>query len=454
MTDDDDGIESTTSRCLSYLPKLEDTYSLWYKRRYMIVQREEKSAGFYNMRECLEISILSMDRSILQSLIDEARQSYKEAERKVVSVFSADTGSKWKLMTSRPKRPLSSIILEPGIKELLINDARDFLSSRKWYADRGIPFRRGYLLYGPPGTGKTSMIQSIAGELGLNVYIVTLSRAGMDDSSLNELISNMPNQCIALMEDIDAAITGVARDLSEPVAAEPPFLAGGSSDEKAAIAKALHNEGKRNDSQSRLSLSGLLNALDGIGAQEGRILFATTNNYQVLDPALCRPGRMDLHVEFKLASRYQAESLYKCFYMPEGPDDAADEHVDEGYESKRDSIDSDEPDSEPQSPSVSEDMPLLLLSPSASQQVTEAPRPPPFKTLQPGQRKPALPNQFLSHREALTLATRFSEAIPEGEMSMASLQGYLMRYKSRPREAVADAIAWVKKERAAKKDQK
>ena len=58
------------------------------------------------------------------------------------------------------------------------------------------------------------MIQSIAGELGLNVYIVTLSRIGMDDSSLNELISNMPRRCIALMEDIDAAFkAGITRDL-------------------------------------------------------------------------------------------------------------------------------------------------------------------------------------------------------------------------------------------------
>ncbi|KAI0725711.1 hypothetical protein C8Q72DRAFT_785030, partial [Fomitopsis betulina] len=113
------------------------------------------------------------------------------------------------------------IILDPGIKETLLNDARDFFSSKKWYTDRGIPFRRGYLLvmtHLAPGSGKTSMIQSIAGELGLNVYIVTLSRIGMDDSALNELISNMPRRCIALMEDIDAAFkAGITRDLpSEP----------------------------------------------------------------------------------------------------------------------------------------------------------------------------------------------------------------------------------------------
>ncbi|KAJ7934868.1 hypothetical protein B0H13DRAFT_1591288 [Mycena leptocephala] len=59
---------------------------------------------------------------------------------------------------------------------------------------------------------------------------------------------------------------------------------------------------QRPDKRGRLSMSELLNALDGVGAQEGRILFATTNKYSALDPALCRPGRMDLHIEFKLAS--------------------------------------------------------------------------------------------------------------------------------------------------------
>ena len=71
---------------------------------------------------------------------------------------------------------------------------------------------------------------------------------------------------------------------------------------------------------SRITLSGLLNALDGISAQEGRLLFATTNRYHTLDPALTRPGRMDLHVEFRLASRYQARELYKRFYVPDAPE--------------------------------------------------------------------------------------------------------------------------------------
>lgn len=107
----------------------------------------------------------------------------------------------------------NSIILDPGVAELLVDDARDFLQSRAWYAARGIPFRRGYLLvgvynhisptlltrlhnvqYGAPGSGKTSIISSIAGELGLDIYIISLSRSGLDDSALSTLISDLPGK--------------------------------------------------------------------------------------------------------------------------------------------------------------------------------------------------------------------------------------------------------------------
>ncbi|EDR13967.1 uncharacterized protein LACBIDRAFT_244188, partial [Laccaria bicolor S238N-H82] len=171
--------------------------------------------------------------------------------------------------------------------------------SKSWYSARGIPFRRGYLLYGAPGSGKTSIIHSLAGELGLDVYVISLSRSGLDDTALSELISDLPEKCIALMEDIDAAFSQTMnRDAAEDDGQNKP-------------------DQPPRPKQTTSSLSGLLNALDGVGAQEGRILFATTNKYASLDSALCRPGRMDIHIEFKLASKYQAEELYRCFYLPD-----------------------------------------------------------------------------------------------------------------------------------------
>lgn len=64
--------------------------------------------------------------------------------------------------------------------------------------------------HGPPGTGKTSIVHSLAGELGLNIYIISLGKNGMDDRTLNACISSLPEKCIALIEDIDAAFTSRA----------------------------------------------------------------------------------------------------------------------------------------------------------------------------------------------------------------------------------------------------
>ena len=323
------------------------------------------------------------------------------------------------------------------------------MKSRQWYADRGpslilisiimlwyltnisgIPFRRGYLLYGAPGSGKTSIIHSLAGELGLDIYIVSLSKMGLDDSSLNALITSLPEQCIAIMEDIDAAFThGLTRDATGTELEDPrhrgrqehgrPSSEDGSDDYQGRDRDRHQSEAK----DARITLSGLLNALDGISAQEGRILFATTNRYQSLDPALIRPGRMDIHVEFRLASQYQARELYKCFYFPDAPDEAtADDETsgDSGYVTPT----SDGPD-EP-------------TSPVSSKTVIVPDEAPTYSGTTHSERAPRL-----SKKRIERLAEQFASRIPERELSMASLQGYLMSYKTRPLQAVDDVDRWV-----------
>lgn len=107
------------------------------------------------------------------------------------------------------------------------------------------------------------MIHGLASELGLDVYVISLSRTGLDDSALQELISDLPERCIALMEDIDAAFHhGITRNLE----------ADGDENKTKPDGE---NAGKET-SASRVTLSGLLNALDGVGAQEGRVLFAVS----------------------------------------------------------------------------------------------------------------------------------------------------------------------------------
>lgn len=310
------------------------------------------------------------------------------------------------------------------------------------------------LQYGQPGSGKTSLIHSIAGELDLDVYIVSLSRTGLDDNGLSNLIGALPSRCIALMEDIDAAFkSGITRDTDttpsptgstgEEGAPEAPS---GPPGAPAAVVGAP---------ASKVTLSGLLNALDGIGAQEGRILFATTNRYSVLDSALTRPGRMDLHIEFRHASSAQAEDLFKYFYLPSDEDSGEQEDGEKEVE-KEVTAEAENTDA---------DCPLIELDDEKSSPMAELPPTPPLSPLSgsPGLQFasfPATPTTptfigvshsarapKLSREQYFALAVRFGRAIPDGEFSMASLQGYLMAYKIRPLEAVRDIHGWIEKQR-------
>lgn len=79
------------------------------------------------------------------------------------------------MATPLHKRPVESVVLDEGVAERVLKDLEHFVEHADWYVNRGIPYRRGYLLYGPPGTGKTSFIMALAGYFSLNICILNLS---------------------------------------------------------------------------------------------------------------------------------------------------------------------------------------------------------------------------------------------------------------------------------------
>ena len=188
---------------------------------------------------------------------------------------------------------------------------------------------------------------------------------------------------------------------------------------------------------SRISLSGLLNALDGVGAQEGRLFFATTNRYEALDPSLRRAGRMDVHIEFGLASRYQIGELFKRFYLPtprtstvlQSPskdtttlryEDRNPNSPDPGYSTLF------EPETEElidvDSPTEAQDQSLATIARQMKSDVR------------------------LSPEQLDILVDRFRKLVPEKKLSMAALQGYLLMHKNQPYRAVERVGKWVEGE--------
>uniref|UniRef100_A0A673B089 Mitochondrial chaperone BCS1 n=1 Tax=Sphaeramia orbicularis TaxID=375764 RepID=A0A673B089_9TELE len=209
------------------------------------------------------------------------------------TVMYTAMGAEWRPFGfPRRRRPLSSVVLERGVAERIVDDVKEFIGNPKWYTDRGIPYRRGYLLFGPPGCGKSSFITALAGELGYSICLMSLSDRTLSDDRLNHLLSVAPQQSIILLEDVDAAF---------------------SSRELTPMDNPLAYQG-----MGRLTFSGLLNSLDGVASSEARIVFMTTNYIDRLDAALIRPGRVDLKQYIGHCTHWQLSEMFRRFY-PDRP---------------------------------------------------------------------------------------------------------------------------------------
>ncbi|XP_015587313.1 mitochondrial chaperone BCS1 isoform X2 [Cephus cinctus] len=241
--------------------------------------------------ETVQLTALGRDKTIYFNILEEARQmALKEHEGKTI-MYTA-LGSEWRPFGHpRKRRPLNSVILDTGISNRILMDCKEFIENPAWYSDRGIPYRRGYLLHGPPGCGKSSYITALAGELERGICVLNLSERGLTDDRLNHLLAVAPQQTIILLEDVDAAF---------------------SSREESKEVKAAY------DGLNRVTFSGLLNCLDGVASTEARILFMTTNYLERLDPALVRPGRVDVKEYIGWCSQAQVEQMFLRFYQKPG----------------------------------------------------------------------------------------------------------------------------------------
>jgi len=261
-----------------------------YNGNFIVVERN-REARTVDMStgapwETLTLTTLAWNPTLFQDLLTEAKKAALAREEGMTVIYQS-YGHEWRPFGS-PKRirPFDSVILDGSASEEILKDVAEFLSSHKWYLDRGIPYRRGYLLHGPPGCGKSSFVAALAGQLGYNISILNLGDPGMTDDRLQHLLAVVPPKSLVLLEDVDFAV-------GESAPADPTGPYAGVM---------------------RVSFSGLLNALDGVVATEERIVFMTTNHFRRLPRALVRPGRVDLNIYVGLASKLQLHRMFLRFF--------------------------------------------------------------------------------------------------------------------------------------------
>ncbi|XP_019794501.1 mitochondrial chaperone BCS1 isoform X2 [Lagenorhynchus albirostris] len=241
---------------------------IWYQGKWIRVQRSREMQMIDLQTgtpwESVTFTALGTDRKVFFNILEEARELALQQEEGKTVMYTA-VGSEWRPFGyPRRRRPLTSVVLEQGLADRIVRDIREFIDNPKWYTDR-----------------------ALAGELQHSICLLSLTDSSLSDDRLNHLLSVAPQQSLVLLEDVDAAF------LSRDLAAENPVKYQGLG---------------------RLTFSGLLNALDGVASTEARIVFMTTNHVDRLDPALIRPGRVDLKEYVGHCSRWQLTQMFQRFY--------------------------------------------------------------------------------------------------------------------------------------------
>lgn len=253
------GVDMKWSYCSEFNPALQ--YELkWYELRF-----HKRHA--------------SMVRNKYLPYIIEMAKKIKDQNR-VVKFYTTRGGRDgWSCKGINLDHPMTfnTLAMDGNLKQKVIEDLDRFIKGKNYYRKIGKVWKRGYLLYGPPGTGKSSLIAAMANHLNFDIYSLNLS-AVSSDSSLEFLLLHMSNRSILVVEDIDCSI-----ELQNRQAGDHP------SD---------HDKTPRKPQEKVVTLSGLLNAIDGLLSCCGdeRVIVFTTNYKDRIDTALLRAGRMDMHI--------------------------------------------------------------------------------------------------------------------------------------------------------------
>ncbi|CAL5072452.1 unnamed protein product [Urochloa decumbens] len=236
----------------------------------------------------------------------EAAEEVEERDRALK--ICMNEGRTWYRVNHHHPATFDTLAMDPDLKRRIVDDLDLFAGRRDHYRRIGKAWKRGYLLYGPPGTGKSSLVAAMANHLRYDLYDLDLSHVHLN-TSLQWLLVGMSSRSILVIEDIDCCSDAMSReDVKAPAragdgGADDETGNGAASDYDAPLppAKSKSKSKSKDDqgfSAEGVTLSGLLNFIDGLWSTSGeeRIIVFTTNYKDRLDPALLRPGRMDMHV--------------------------------------------------------------------------------------------------------------------------------------------------------------
>lgn len=271
------------------LTPMDGAHLFFYRRQPILYKRTiEEDKNGPQRREYIVLCYLGRSRKLIRQLISDI-ETVTQTDKTTIRVFNG-MRDYWYPAGEKLKRPLDTVFIPKEHKANIMADIEWFYANPEWYKARGIPYHRGYLFTGAPGTGKTSFIKAICSQLDKKLAICNLN--GIEnDKDLMELMGDAPGNSIIVLEDIDACIATENRQV-------------------------LSSKKSKEDEKGGVTLSGVLNALDGVMTADNQIFIMTTNHPEKLDPALLRPGRVDVTLEFSDMGADMVRDMFAA-YFPE-----------------------------------------------------------------------------------------------------------------------------------------
>lgn len=289
------------------------TYIIMFDRKPIFTRYTQELDKRGTMVSSLAMWTLSSDKNFFNRFASEVKKTEKEECGLYIKEYGGhiytyeDTlYGLWTRIGPIPKRRMSDTILDDETLKILMETFTNFDKKPDYYEKYNIPYKLCILLSSEPGMGKTSLIKSLAREFDYNLYAISLG--SINDDLLPFVFDSVKKRSILMFEDVDCMTEN--RDIN------------GKEKKKEQDDAVDADEEDRPTKKKAVSLSGFLNALDGVVVSEGLIVIMTTNYPEKLDPALIRQERVHLHCKLEKSVEVYCKMFRRFF--PDIPSDTMD----------------------------------------------------------------------------------------------------------------------------------